>query len=102
MPRAALFNLAINRAYLYLSSSKGWSDDATLVQQRLEPWYLKTRFAYRIPLDNIVQCLLRYPRDTHEARDTHKAPHKVSYRWQGGAQGAWHKKKRDEASSLIP
>lgn len=41
----------------------------------LEVWYLKTRFAYRIPLDEVVEALLRYPGGQHH--------------WNGGKDGRW-------------
>jgi hypothetical protein len=41
----------------------------------IELWYLKTRFAYRIPLDEVITALLGWPGD----RAT----------WTGGGDGGW-------------
>lgn len=74
--RDSLFDLAMNRARAYLLQ-RGWSDDEKVLEQRLHAWYLKTRFAYRIPLASIVNKLPSYPQDGKR------------YLWQGGISGNW-------------
>lgn len=78
--RDSLFDLAMNRARAYLlhgyPNYNSWDDEAKL-EQRLHAWYLKTRFAYRIPLSNIVAKLPSYPKDGE------------LYLWQGGENGDW-------------
>ena len=74
MSRDALFDLAINRALSYaLRLGLPLEDDGALYGG-LELWYLKTRFAYRIPLDDVVATLRSYPGKGS---------------WQGGAKGSW-------------
>ncbi len=75
MPRDDLFDLAVNRAYRYLDRTGQPARDAQAVHRALEIWYLKTRFAYRIPLDAVIVALLSRP---DEGR-----------RWRGGESGGW-------------
>ncbi len=79
MSRHALFDLALARALSYATRlafiDKGLS--SKLLYDRLELWYLKTRFAYRIPLEEIVVILQSYPNDGSV--------------WQGGKNGHWQK-----------
>jgi len=74
MPRTSLFDLAVNRALSYAQSTGISLNDANL-KQKLEPWYLSTRFAYRIPLTVIVEVLSSFP--------------EAGYFWQGGQAGGW-------------
>jgi hypothetical protein len=77
MPRRELFDRAVKNALTYaqrLGAFDGESDRVVL-HSVLELWYLKTRFAYRIPLDDVVDVLLRYP-----------GP---GYYWRGGPEGEW-------------
>jgi hypothetical protein len=77
MPRRELFDRAVKQAFTYaqrLGALDGKSDRAVL-RSVLELWYLKTRFAYRIPLDDVVAVLLRYPGPGHQ--------------WRGGPEGEW-------------
>lgn len=74
-PRPELFDAAVSRALSYaLRLGVPLSDEAKL-RAGLEVWYLKTRFAYRIPLADVVTVLAQYPGPDH--------------RWRGGAEGRW-------------
>ena len=81
MPRDALFDLAINRALTYALRLGVALEDAEALHTGLELWYLKTRFAYRIPLEEVVGALRTYP-DTHSSSGEHF--------WRGGLAGGWH------------
>jgi len=77
MARDELFDLAIERADTYarrVGLDYGSVDGLTA---GLEIWYLKTRFAYRVPLAQVVAVLVT--RGEAEPRA----------RWQGGPGGAW-------------
>ena len=50
-------------------------DDPEKLRGGLEVWYLKTRFAYRVPLNDVLVVLGTCP--------------DVSYSWHGGADGGW-------------
>lgn len=86
MPRSELFDMAVNRAQDYAQrlgafdrtddSSGNASLERDTLHEVLELWYLKTRFAYRVPLDDVIEVLLEYPGPGHF--------------WQGGPEGAWH------------
>jgi hypothetical protein len=73
--RDSLFDLAIERSLSYAKSLNISMQNKEEVKKYLEVWYLKTRFAYRIPLDDIVEVLQRYP-----GQGT----------WSGGKDGSWH------------
>ncbi len=76
MSRHALFDLAVERALSYALRLKLLPEnDPQVLHQGLELWYLKTRFAYRISLADIITVLQSYPGQ--------------GYRWQGGRQGGW-------------
>jgi hypothetical protein len=72
--RNALFDLAVNRSLSYAKRMGLELNDNKKLEQGLEVWYLKTRFAYRIPLDDIMEVLQSYP-------------NKGS--WSGGKNGRW-------------
>jgi len=81
--REKLFDLAINRS-LSFAKKMGklrvvdTSQENNLIEESdLLNWHQQTRFAYRIPLLTIVQCLNALP-------DTEK-----EYCWLGGETGAW-------------
>lgn len=75
LARAALFDLAVNRALSYaLSLAMSLQDER--LEAKLEPWYQQTRFAYRIALGDIIKVIKTYPGET-------------SF-WQGGKLGSWH------------
>ncbi len=74
MSRTSLFDLAVNRALSYAQSTGISLNDPNL-EQKLELWYLSTRFAYRISLVLIVEVLSSYPEQ--------------GYFWQGGQSGGW-------------
>jgi len=61
MRRAELFALALERATTYLDRLRpGWRAEglsAPELTALLELWYLRTRFAYRLPLEAIVAAL---------------------------------------------
>ena len=75
MSRDALFDLAVARALSYAVRLKLDFSNARALRQGLELWYLKTRFAYRISLDEIISALQRYPG--------------AGRSWRGGRAGAW-------------
>jgi len=67
--RNALFDLAVNRAAEVASRLGGAS------RRDLEVWYLKTRFASRVPFDAVLDAVRRRP-----SPDAH---------WEGGPEGGW-------------
>jgi hypothetical protein len=77
--RQVLFDLAVAGALRY-AESLGLLEpfDQARCLERLELWYLKTRFAYRIPWLELVAVLKTYP-----GKD---------YLWQGGKMGSWQAK----------
>ncbi|MEZ4606597.1 MAG: GFA family protein [Deinococcales bacterium] len=81
--RDALFDLAVNRALSYVFKRGG---KAQLFKENLadflQPWYLKTRFAYRLSLVTIAQALKSYPREVQAN----------PYHWQGGLKGCWQER----------
>lgn len=96
MAREALFDLAVNRAATYAARLGLLPRDAEhaepgpthpgdrrpareALRLGLEPWYLKTRFAYRVPLDLVVTALAALP----PGADPRRA------RWDGGPDGGW-------------
>lgn len=77
MSRDALFDLAVNRALVY-GKRLGLVPvipETPRLQEGLRAWYLRTRFAYRIPLEEVVSRLERYPGEGHY--------------WTGGPDGTW-------------
>jgi hypothetical protein len=74
MERNALFDLAINRSLSYMQSLGIEAQNKHTLKERLEVWYLKTRFAYRVSLDDIVEVLQNYP---------------GKGKWAGGKHGSW-------------
>ena len=78
MHRDELFNLAVNKALEYLKrlgvEPQTVTDD--VLKNKLDLWYLKTRFAYRISLSDIIATLQRY---------------KEQHVWLGGKDGSWVK-----------
>lgn len=77
MARERLFDLAVNRAHRYARSLGLELSDPAVLRAGLELWYLKTRFAYRIPLSAILECLSASPGE--------------GYSWRGGPEGSWRK-----------
>lgn len=78
--------MAVNRALSYaerlgtLDGAQAAAEpagdlDRKTLRDVLELWYLKTRFAYRIPLEDVIETLLSYPG-------------KGRY-WSGGREGSW-------------
>lgn len=80
--RSALFDLAVQRAARYaarlglLERSRASTEALRL---GLEPWYLKTRFAYRVPLEHVLDALAKLPEGADPER----------LRWRGGPSGGW-------------
>lgn len=80
--RAALFDLAVRRAAQYaarLGLLERRRDGVDTLRLGLEPWYLKTRFAYRVPLEAVLAALIALP----DGVDPERA------RWHGGEEGGW-------------
>ena len=75
MPRTELFDTAVNKALTYALRLGVPLDDPGKLKGGLELWYLKTRFAYRVPLEDVVSALLSYPGS--------------DCRWAGGETGCW-------------
>lgn len=81
--RDALFDLAVNRAAEAAqrlgarrsSAERPGCDDPPELRRRLEVWYLKTRFASRVPFEPLLRAVrARPPGSVH---------------WQGGPGGGW-------------
>ena len=77
MARDALFDLAVNRSLEYAARLGFLAEGEAALRGGLELWYLKTRFAYRIPLEVVVRVLQTYPGGEHY--------------WSGGEAGGWHR-----------
>jgi hypothetical protein len=77
MARASLFDLAVERALSYTKGLNVALQNEEELKKSLEVWYLKTRFAYRISLDDVVEVLQRYPGQGS---------------WSGGEDGTWQDK----------
>ena len=73
--RDALFDLAINRSLVYAQRLGVLDQGEERLRGSLELWYLKTRFAYRIPLETVVEVLQTHPGG--------------EYYWGGGQEGTW-------------
>ncbi|HZJ09436.1 MAG TPA: hypothetical protein VFD39_07070 [Trueperaceae bacterium] len=74
--RDELFDQAVNRAAEYASRLALPFDDVGKLRAGLELWYLKTRFAYRAPLEQVLEALAARPPTTDAV-------------WQGGLTGVW-------------
>lgn len=76
-PRDELFDLAVNRALSYARRTRAIerAADAHGLARELQLWVLRTRFAYRIRLEEVATRLLTAP-----AGPVH---------WRGGPQGGW-------------
>ena len=75
MSRTELFDTAVNKALTYTLRLGVPLDDPDKLTSGLELWYLKTRFAYRVPFDDVLEVLSRCPDSNH--------------RWTGGQSGHW-------------
>ncbi len=75
MARDALFDLAVNRSLVYAKRSGILNQRTERLRGGLELWYLKTRFAYRIPLAAVISVLQTYPGGEQY--------------WIGGQEGIW-------------
>jgi hypothetical protein len=73
--RDALFDLAVNRAAEIARRLGVTHRDAAA--HDLEVWYLKTRFAYRVPFEQVLEALRQRP-----AGIVH---------WVGGPGGGWRR-----------
>lgn len=78
-PRDVLFDLAVNKAAEYASRLGVPAGDAERTRLGLEVWYLKTRFAYRVPLEEVAAAVAMRP----EATDSI---------WEGGRDGSWRRR----------
>ena len=74
-PRPELFDEAVNRALTYALRLGVPLDKPDRLRGGLEVWYLKTRFAYRVPMADVLSTLATYPG--------------LNYQWKGGAAGRW-------------
>jgi len=84
-PRDDLFDLAVNWAADYAARLGLASDEPDRVRTGLEVWYLKTRFAYRVPLDEVAAAVAGRP----------PGPGSV---WTGGRSGSWARASGPEPS----
>lgn len=75
MAREELFDLAVARALDYATRTGPLPDTHERMHAALELWYLKTRFAYRVPLDEVIGALLAWPGG--------------GAAWRGGSEGSW-------------
>ncbi len=91
MSRPELFDAAVNKALTYALRLGLPLDNRDKLRGGLELWYLKTRFAYRIPLENVLEMLGRAP--------STKA---VNYLWRGGQCGNWTPKNPQGGASAYP
>ncbi len=75
--REELFDLAVNRALAYARRTRALARarDVRGLARELELWILRTRFAYRIPLEAVAERLLVAPDG-----EVH---------WAGGPHGGW-------------
>lgn len=72
-----LFDLAVNRAATAL---RGLSPGSQGVAAALAEWHARTRFARRVPLEEVLRCL-----GTH--------PSGGEWHWAGGPAGRWREGK---------
>lgn len=66
----ALFDLAINRAAAFLRGAR-----PTRLDEALAGWHARTRFARRVPLQDVHRCLASRPDG--------------DWHWEGGPAGGW-------------
>jgi len=70
----ALYDLAVNRAAVFLRGAR-----PTDAHAALKEWHARTRFARRVPLEDVIARLeLKPPGDWH---------------WHGGPNGTWQRGK---------
>lgn len=71
--------MAVSRALAYSERLGGLDGERnrSALRDLLELWYLKTRFAYRVPLEQVVEVIMGYPGSGHY--------------WRGGREGSWTK-----------
>lgn len=74
--RDELFDVAVNKAADYAVRVGLPLDDAHKLRAGLEVWYLKTRFAYRAPFEEVLAVLAVRPVGSSSV-------------WQGGPRGEW-------------
>ncbi len=86
--RPELFDAAVNKALTYALRLGLPLDNRDKLRGGLELWYLKTRFAYRVPLETVLETLAGVPR----------AEKLEDYSWHGGQSGHWtHKDSQDSS-----
>jgi hypothetical protein len=71
--RHALFDLAVNRAAEVAARLGGAARHD--LRHALEVWYLKTRFASRVPFEAVLDAVRRRP--------------SAAAHWEGGPRGGW-------------
>lgn len=75
-PRDVLFDLAVNKAAEYAARLGIPAGEPERTRLGLEVWYLKTRFAYRVPLDEVAEAVASRPVGSPAV-------------WTGGRDGTW-------------
>lgn len=73
--RRALFDLAVNRA-AEVAARVAPGGGAAARRTALEVWYLRTRFASRVPFEAVLRAVAARPEG-----EAH---------WRGGEGGGWH------------
>lgn len=81
--RDELFDMAVNRAAEYALRLALPLRDEGKLRQGLELWYLKTRFAYRAPLEQVLRALAQRPQVPGPSGSG------SDLAWRGGVDGAW-------------
>ncbi|WP_288405309.1 hypothetical protein [uncultured Deinococcus sp.] len=78
---AALFDLAVNRAWAALRGLSPGQREGAAADGALAAWHARTRFARRVPLEAVRAALLaRPPGEIAAGREWH---------WSGGPAGGW-------------
>lgn len=91
MSRPELFDAAVNKALTYALRLGLPLDNREKLRGGLELWYLKTRFAYRIPLETVLDTLERVPQSEIS-----------TYIWSGGQSGNWAQKNPQGGMNAHP
>lgn len=83
-----LFDLAVARALSYAQRLGLPLSEPAALRSGLELWYLRTRFVYRVPLDEVVAALGAYPGRPTAA-------------WSGGPGGGWREHSMSPTSREV-
>lgn len=89
--RPELFDAAVNKALSYALRLGLPLGNRDKLRTGLELWYLKTRFAYRIPLETVVETLRHIP-----------STETANYTWHGGRGGSWEQKNPQGGANAHP